>query len=255
MKSRITDIRAEEGERIDEIGFGGLKLIQKPEAFCYGVDAVILSDFAASAGRSMEKVCDLGTGTGIIPLIISHKRPESEIVAVEVQKDSAGRAERNVVLNGLEDRIRIVCSDILDLDRKYYGTFDTVVSNPPYMAGGGAIRNANMEKMIARHETTATLRDFFRCASDLLKARGELFMVHRPSRLPDLITLARDEGLEPKTMRLVCPREGEAANIVLIHYVKGGGAEMKIMADLNVHRREGGYTEEILRIYEKEGEI
>lgn len=251
----IEKINLEEKERIDEIGFGELKLIQKKGTFCYGVDAVILSDFAVKFSRTINEVCDLGTGTGIIPIIMSHKCKSCRITAIELQEDSAKRAMRNVKINNLQDRIEVVNSDILDLGAEFTRRFDCVVSNPPYMVQGNGIVNGNSEKMIARHETTASLEDFFRVADRIMKEKGNLFMVHRPSRLPDLITLGRKYNFELKTMEMVVPKVGGEANIVLLHYSHFGGKELRILPELPVHTENGGYTNKILEIYEKNGTI
>ncbi|MEG0156772.1 MAG: methyltransferase [Anaerovoracaceae bacterium] len=240
----------EEGERVDEMGFGSLQLIQKPEDFCYGIDAVILADFAARGANPGAKIADLGTGTGAIPLILSEKIPLSELIAVEVQPDSARRAERNVQLNQLSHRIRVIPSDILAIPSEYFGTRDIVVSNPPYTAGGGGIQGKNRAKAIARHETTAKLRDFLQISAKLLKEKGDLYMVHRPARLVDLLFYGREAGLEAKELRMVAPAAGKSANIVLLHYVKNGGRELWTLPELQVYDEKGNYTEEIRKIYQ-----
>lgn len=249
----IEKINLEERERIDEIGFGNLKLIQKKGTFCYGVDAVILSDFAVKFGKNIKDVCDLGTGSGIIPIIMSHKCSDCKITAIELQENSAKRAIRNVELNGLQDRITVVNSDILNLGDNFNRKFDCVVSNPPYMVQGNGLVNCNSEKMIARHETTASLEDFFKVADRIMKEKGNFFMVHRPSRLPDLITLGRKYNFELKTMELIVPKPGGEANIVLLHYSHFGGKELRILPELPVHTDTGEYTPQILEIYEKNG--
>ena len=246
-------INLEDKERIDEIGFGDLKLIQKKGTFCYGVDAVILSDFAVNFGKNIKEVCDMGTGTGIIPIIMSHKCKTCKFTGVELQENSAKRAVRNVELNNLQDRITVVNSDILKLGSEFNRKFDCVVSNPPYMVQGNGLVNCNSEKMIARHETTANLEDFFKVADRIMKEKGNLFMVHRPSRLPDLITLGRRYNFELKTMEMVVPKIGGEANIVLLHYSHFGGKELRILPELPVHTENGDYTNKILEIYEKNG--
>lgn len=240
-----------EDEKIDEIGFGGLKLIQSSEGFRYGVDAVVLADFAATLSSGGRRVFDLGTGSGVIPLILSHKMPKSVITGVELQRDSAERAERNVILNDLKDRINIINSDIKDLKRGYRAAADIVVSNPPYMERGSGLIGVDDAKAAARHETTAVLKDFFITASHLLDKRGEFFLVHRPYRLADIFCYARETGFEAKTMRLVCPMEGREPNIVLVHFIKGAGKQLKVLKNLDVHTPNGSYTEEIDRIYER----
>lgn len=263
----------EAGERIDNIGFGGLKLIQKPEEFCYGVDAVILADFAARGGLRWEKegrtgpdgyrgslaVCDLGTGTGIVPFILSHKLPQAEvIVGLEVQEGSADRARRGVALNELEDKVKIVEGDVSDtlvpLRLKQAAgveAFDIVVTNPPYFEEGKGPTGGSEAKMIARTESTGTLEDFIRTASKLLKDKGDFYIVHRPSRLADICCLCRQYKIEPKAMRFVSPKEGEEPNILLLHGVRSGGRELRVRKPLAVYNADGSYTQEINIIYER----
>ena len=259
MGPKITDSNLiYEGERADDTGFGTLKLIQKPEEFCYGVDAVILADFAAenaSCGRHTEKVTavDLGTGTGIIPLILSHKTGWNRLVGVEVQEGSFDRAGRSAKLNHLEGRMEFLLGDVKDFGRLWgkelTGAADVVVSNPPYTKGSGGLVSANRAKAIARHETTAGLEDFIECAAGLLKPHGDFFMVHRPSRLVDICCMSRAAGLEPKEMRFVSPNCNAAANIVLVHMVKGGGKQLKVLDPLFVYDARGGYTEKLKECY------
>lgn len=245
-----------EGERIDEIGFGGYRLIQKPEEFCYGVDSVLLADFAATRlKRNDELIMDLGTGTGIIPLILCHKTKAGQICGVEVQQGSFERAVRSAELNDLSDRITFIRGDVKDAKTGWgaqlKGRAGTVVSNPPYFKAGGAIKSGSGAKAAARHETTAGLREFIQCAAYLLKDKGDLFMVHRPSRLADICCLGREAGMEIKEIRFVDPSRGKAPNILLFHMVKGGGSQLKILPPLSVYDDRGEYTEELLRIYER----
>lgn len=242
-----------EGERVDDIGFGELKLIQKPEDFCYGVDAVILADFAANHKKGPARtIVDLGTGTGVIPLILSYKTDAEKIVGVELQEDSWKRACRNSEMNGLSGRVEFINGDVNDFIKwgeSLKGQAEVVVCNPPYFIKGGGIKNDASAKTIARHETTAGLRDFLECAKYLLANKGDLFMVHRPSRLADLCYYGRQLGLEPKEMRFVSPNKNTAPNILLIHFVKGGGNELRVLDPLYVYETEGGYTEDLLKAY------
>lgn len=252
-----------DGERVDETGFGSLKLIQKPEEFCYGVDAVILADFAARkasaslpsriASQDHVTAVDLGTGTGIIPVILSHKTGWSQLVGVEVQAGSFDRAVRNVQLNGLDGRMSFIHGDVKDFGKSWgaelYGSVDVVTSNPPYTQGSGGLKSSNTAKSIARHETTAGLEDFIRCAAWLLKPRGDFFMVHRPSRLVDICYMARDAGLEPKEMCFVSPDREAAANILLVHMVKGGGRQLRMLDPLFIYEKDGSYTEKLKECY------
>jgi len=251
----------EEGERIDCIGFGDLRLIQKPEDFCYGVDAVLLSHFAATDGeqenkrrKKVKRAIDLGSGTGIVPLILSHKTDIDKIFGLEIQKESFQRALRSIKINGLEKRIEILHGDVSDVEKvinkDFIGTFDLVTTNPPYILNNGAIKNEKMAKMLARHETSGLLDDFVRVAALLLKTRGDFYMIHRPSRLIDICVSCRANKLEPKGIRLISSREGEIPNILLLHCVKNGNPELKFMKNLNIY--EGAeYSKEIKEIYER----
>lgn len=251
--SFVENVIISEDERVDKIGFGDLKLIQKPKDFCYGVDAVILADFAVkNRKKHSETVIDLGSGTGILPLILSHKTEASRIIGVEVQEDSFLRAERNAAFNKLEERISFINGDVKDYESwgvELKGSADVVLSNPPYFISGGGKKNDLAPKTIARHETTAGLRDFMACAAYLLGARGDFFMVHRPSRLVDICCYGREFGLEPKDMCFVSPNIEEIPNILLVHMVKGGGKELKFQKPLSVYNKDGSYTQQLLEAY------
>ena len=249
-------------ERIENTGFGDIKLIQDPEQFCYGVDAVILADFANSLCPVYNKAADLGTGNGIIPLILSHKNSDAHITGVEIQPDAADMARRSCRLNGLENKIEFIVADVIDIandmldkgiknSRLQYDAMDMVTCNPPYFVKGGAIPSSSKAKFIARHETSAGVGEFIKAAEKLLKRKGHFFMVHRPSRLADIMYYCRKHGLEPKDLRMVVPKPGEAPNIVLIHCIKGGGRELNVMKELAVYNKDGGYSEEIEHIYER----
>lgn len=238
-------------ERIENIGFGELKLIQDPDQFCYGVDAVILADFASKLNSEMLTAIDLGTGNGIIPFILCHKNKDVSVIGVDVQKEAVDLAKRSCKINNLEDRVTFINTDVLKLIEEGEALADTVTCNPPYFIKGGAIPNSNQAKFIARHETTAGVEDFIKAATGLLKRKGHFFMVHRPSRLADIFYYCRKYGLEPKDMRLVVPKPGQEANIVLIHCIKGGGKELNVMKELAVYDENGDYSREIQMIYER----
>ena len=244
-----------DNERIDATGFGNVRIIQDPEEFCYGVDAVLISDFASKRAKNIKKesrIMDLGTGSGIIPLILSHKTEAEHIAGIEIQEDSWNRAVRSAELNDLSHRIEFINCDINDIHSvrpELKGSYDVVVCNPPYMPESGGLKSENKAKMIARHETTANLEDFIRVASELLKDHGELFMVHRPSRIVDIFVHGRNHRMEPKTVKPVLPRMGEPANIFLIHMIKNGGIDLQVAPPIAVHEPDGGFTEEIKEAY------
>ncbi|MBQ6622109.1 MAG: tRNA1(Val) (adenine(37)-N6)-methyltransferase [Mogibacterium sp.] len=242
------------GDRVDEAGFGGLRVVQG-EGFRYGVDAVLLAAFAAGetgVGGSREdaRIADLGTGSGIVSFILAHKLPQAVITGIEVQEASYRRACLGVELNGLEDRVEMVLGDILEPGLPE-AAFDAVVTNPPYFRRGASIVSTESAKGIARHETTATLADFLQCAFRLLKPDGSLYMVHRPSRLTDILTGMRAAGLEPKELQMVVPRAGEPANIVLVRGIKGAGPELRLLPEIAVHGEGQTYTPLIEEIYER----
>lgn len=243
-------------ETIEKIGFGEMKLIQSGEGFRFGVDAVILADFANRFCSSAGQIADLGTGNGIIPFILCHKNPKCHVRGFDIQQEAIDMAVRSCDMNSMNDRIDFIKCDVKDIISSHpelKAAMDVVVSNPPYVAKGRGIKNEADGLLTARQETTADLEDFISTAAKLLRERGHLFMVHRPSRLVDIFYLARKYRLEPKDIRLVTPSEGKKANIVLVHCVLGGGHELNILDELPVHDSQGGYTAEILSIYEKTG--
>ncbi|NLD20490.1 MAG: methyltransferase [Clostridiales bacterium] len=244
------------GERLEEIGFGELRLIQNPQEFCYGIDAVLLADFACAFCPEFKDAVDLGTGTGIVPIIMSHKceNKQSRLTGVEFQESSVDIAQRSCEINGISHRITVVQGDVAAIDEiesLYKGCADVVTSNPPYVARSGGIPNKNSARYIARHETTAGIEEFVRAAAWLLEDRGHFFLVHRPSRLVDVFYHCRKYGLEPKDLRLVAPCRGEIPNIALIHCISGGGVELKLMDELYVYDGKSRYTREIETIYER----
>lgn len=245
-----------DGERVDNTGFGQLRLIQKPEEFCYGVDAVLLADFAAKHGKKPASLSvDLGTGTGIVPLILSYKTKIGRLIGVEVQEGSYDRAVRNARLNGLTGRMELIHGDVADYhqgwakDRALAGKADWVTCNPPYTAGNCGLVCSNRAKHIARHETTADLETFIRCSAYILRDKGELFLVHRPSRIVDLCCFGRKYGLEVKTLQFVSPNSKAVANILLVQMVKGGGREARLLEPLCVYDGQGNYTEALRQAY------
>ena len=240
-----------ENERIDDLEFKGLKIIQNKSGFCFGIDSVLLSDFAKNI-RNNSKVIDLGTGTGIINLLLSGKTKASEFVGVEIQEEVAEMATRSVELNNLQDKIKILNENILNLKDVYKPkSFDAVVTNPPYKKANTGLTNEENKKLISRHEITASLKDFIQISAYLLKDYGEFYMVHRPDRLVDIFQFMREEKIEPKLVRFVYPKANKKTNLVLIKGVKNGKPFLEYDNNLIVYNEDGSYTDEILRIYNK----
>lgn len=243
-----------ENERIDELGINNLKIIQNKDGFCFGIDSVLLSDFAKSIKRDSE-VIDLGTGTGIISILLSAKTSVKKIIGVEIQKNVAEMAIKSIKMNNLADKIEILNADIRNLvEIMNLNSYDAIVVNPPYIKNNTGLKNENKEKLISRHEVECTIEDIAKVSYKLLKDKGEIYMVHRPDRLIDIIQAFRKEKLEIKKMRLIYPKEGEAANLILIKAVKNGKPFLKIENPLYVYNKNGNYTQEIKEIYNKEGE-
>lgn len=237
-----------ENERIDDLQIKGYKIIQNPEKFCFGMDAVLLSDFART--KPADQVLDMGTGTGIIPILMEAKEKGKQFKALEIQEESADMARRSVLLNHLEDRISIVTGDIKEAGHIFGpATFQVVTCNPPYMIESHGIQNTMGPKTIARHEVLCNLEDVIREASRVLKSGGHFFMVHRPFRLPEIMQTMMKYKLEPKRMQLVYPYIDKEPNMVLIEGVKGGNARMTVEKPIIVYDRNGDYTGQIYEIY------
>ncbi|NLW23476.1 MAG: tRNA1(Val) (adenine(37)-N6)-methyltransferase [Tissierellia bacterium] len=237
-----------ENERIDIVPGTNLKIIQDKSRFCYGIDAILLSDFATCKRGS--NIMDLGTGTGIIPLRLYSLYNPEKIYGVEIQEEVAKMASRSVSLNKLQYRIEIINMDLRELPSIFdKGTFDVVTSNPPYIKKGAGLINPNEALALSRHEIKCSLDDIIRVSNYLLKDRGRLYLVHRPNRLVDIIWTTRQYKLEPKTIRLVQPKVDASPNLVLLECVKGGNVELKFERPLVVYNRDGSYTEEIYEIY------
>lgn len=235
-------------ESIDDLQLNGLKIIQKKDAFRFGVDAVLLSDFANV--KKSHRVIDLCSGTGIVPLLLMGKYNPKEIVALEIQEDMAEMATRSIKLNSLEDRINICNKDLKDLDYlKTLGRFDVLTVNPPYKLNKAGIVNPSDKLAIARHEVMCTLEDVIKASRMLLKDNGRMYMIHRPERLADIMVIMRKYKIEPKRVRMIHPNTKKAPNIVLIEGQRDGGSFLKWEAPLYVYNDEGGYSDEINRIY------
>ena len=241
-------INLKENERLDELQRNGYRIIQNPEKFCFGMDAVLLSGFARA--KKGDRVLDMGTGTGIIPILLEAKTKAAHLTGLEIQADSAEMAGRSVALNGLEEKIDIVTGDIKEADQLFdAASFDVITCNPPYMIGQHGLTNPSDAKAIARHEILCTLEDVISQTARLLVPGGHFFLVHRPFRLAEIITALVNYKLEPKRMRLVYPFADKEPNMVLLEAVRGGRPRMTVEKPLIVYREPGVYTPEIYEVY------
>ena len=237
-----------EGERIDDLQINNCYIIQNPEKFCFGMDAVLLSGFAHA--RKGDKLLDMGTGTGIIPILLTAKTEGEKFVGLEIQEESADMARRSVALNGLEDKIAIVQGDIREAGALFgAASFDVVTCNPPYMIGQHGLTNPDGPKAIARHEVLCTFEDVAAQTEKVLKPGGSFFLVHRPFRLAEIITTLVRHKLEPKRMQLVHPYVDREPNMVLIEAVRGGRSRLQVEKPLIIYKEPGVYMDEIYDIY------
>ena len=235
-------------ERIDDLQRSQLEIIQNPGRFAFGMDAVLLSGFARAAKG--DQVLDLGTGTGILPLLMSAKTEAEHFVGLELQPESADMARRSVQMNELEKRIEIVTGDIKEADALFAAaSFDVITSNPPYMTDRHGLQNPNDALAIARHEICCSLEDLLSAAEKLLRPGGHFYMVHRPFRLAEIMVTLCAHHLEPKRMRLVYPYADREPNMVLMDCVRGGRPRITVERPLIVYEAPGRYTDEILNMY------
>lgn len=237
-----------QNERIDDLQRSHLRIIQDPERFQFGMDAVLLSGFARAGEGS--RVMDLGTGTGIIPILMTAKTKASHYTALEIQHESADMARRSVLLNGLEDRIDIVEGDLREADVQFApASYDVVTCNPPYMIRQHGLVNPGDARAIARHEILCSFGDVARVTEKLLRPGGHFYLVHRPFRLAEIMVTLCAHHLEPKRMRLVYPFADREPNMVLIECIRGARPRMSVEKPLVVYQAPGEYTEEIREIY------
>lgn len=244
----MTPNNLKDGERLDDLNRNGYHIIQDKSRFCFGMDAVLLSGFAQV--KRGETVLDLGTGTGIIPILLAAKTQGAHFTGLEIQPDSADMAARSVAYNHLEDKIGIVTGDIKDASQLFgASSFDVVTTNPPYMIGQHGLQNPDAAKAIARHEVLCTLEDVVRESAKVLRPGGRFFMVHRPFRLSEIFGCMTQYGIEPKRMRLVYPFVDKEPNMVLIEGMRGAKKRMTVEKPLIVYKEQGKYTDEIYEIY------
>lgn len=243
MKVEIKDY-----ERVDDLHRKGYVIIQDPKRFCFGIDAVILSGFAEV--KKGEKVMDLCTGTGIIPILLEAKTEGSHFTGLEIQAESAEMAGRSVLLNDLGDKVKIDQGDVRNTEELYRASsFDVVTVNPPYMNDGGGLKNEFSPKTIARHEVLCSLDDVVKASRRLLVPQGRLYMVHRPHRLTDIMVALRNYRLEPKRLRFVHSYWDREPVMVLVEAVSNGKPMVKVMPPLIIYNKDGSYTDEIMKIY------
>lgn len=240
-----------EDERIDDLEYKNLKIIQNKKGFCFGIDSVLLSDYAKNI-RNDSTVIDIGTGTGIIALLLSKKTNLKKIYGIEIQEEVANMAKRSVELNGLNDKIEIINEDINNifsiLEKNKY---DAIVTNPPYKELETGLQSLDKKNLISRHEVKCTLEDVIEKSSKLLKDKGEFYMVHRVERLVDIMCLLRKYKIEPKNIRFVHSKTKEKPILILLRCVKNSNKFLKIDNPIVIYKEDGEYTDEILEIYNK----
>ena len=238
--------------RSDELGRKGYRILQDPDAFCFGVDAVLLADFA-EASRT-DRVLDLGTGNGIIPLLLDAREKGGSIVGLELQEASVALAAENFALNGAEERLSAVCGDLKEASAIFgQASFDAVVTTPPYQELGRGLINPDGAKSVARHEIACTLEDVLREAAAVLKLHGKFYMVHRPKRLAEILAGMQAVRITPRTLRFVHAHAGDKAPLVLVSGMRGGGKELRVLPPLILYGEDGKYTPEVYEIYYGEG--
>lgn len=245
-------MKLEVDERIDDLEYEGLKIIQNKNGFCFGIDSVLLSDYAKNI-KNNSVVMDIGTGTGIISLLLCKKSKLKKIYGVEIQQDVATMAKKSIELNNLENKVEIVNKNIKEIGEIFENnTFDAIVTNPPYKKINTGMLSKEKKQLISRHEIECTLEDIVKISYKLLKSKGEFYMVHRAERLVDIMYVLRKNKLEPKNIRFVQSKEKEKPNLILVKCVKDANEFLKIDDPLIIYNRDGSYTDEILKIYNKD---
>lgn len=246
----LIKINLREGERVDDLQRSGYRIIQDPKRFCFGMDAVLLSSFAKV--KPGERALDLGCGNGVIPILLEAKTEGEAFFGLEIQEESADLARRSIALNHLEEKIEIITGDMKEAaDIFGAASFHVVTMNPPYMTKSHGLVNEGDAKAIARHEITCSLEEMLEQASKVLENRGRFYMVHRPFRLAEILSLMVKHHLEPKRMRLVHPYIDKEPNMVLIEGLKGGNSRITVEPPLIVYDSPGVYTQQLKNLYEE----
>ena len=245
-------MKIKENERIDDLEHDNLKIIQNKNGFCFGIDSILISDFAKDI-KNNSIGADLGTGTGIIGILLCAKTKLKKIYGIEIQKDVADMANISIILNCLSEKFEILNINIRNIkEHMQRDNLDFIVTNPPYKKLETGKMNENEYKIISRHEYSANLEDFISSSRYLLKDKGTLYMVHRPERLVELMELMRKYKIEPKKIRFVYSTINKDACLVLIKAVKNAKPFLKIEKPLIIYKENGEYTDEIYKIYNKE---
>jgi len=241
-----------ENERIDDLQINNLKIIQKKDGFCFGLDSVLIANYV-KVSKNESTVMDLGTGTGIISILLAGKNDSiDKIYGIDIQEDMIEMAKRSVKMNNLDDKIEMINADICGISSNVFKKkFDIVVTNPPYKKSNTGLTNLNEKKLISRHEVKCKLEDVIYESSKLLKDNGLFYMVHRPDRLEDIMVCMRENKVEPKEIQFVYPHINDDANLLLIKGVKCGRPYLKILKPLIVYDDNSNYTEDILKMYGK----
>lgn len=241
-------IELNENERVDDLLIKGYKIIQNTTKFCFGMDAVLLSWFANI--KRGEKVLDIGTGTGIIPLLLKAKTEGKHFTGLEIQEEMVQMAKRSVSMNDLDDDIDIITGDVKSATDIFpRESFSVITTNPPYMKATDGFISPDDAKALSRHEVSCNLEDIVSNASALLKVSGRFYMVHRPYRLAEIVSVMKKYHLEPKRMQLVYPFIDKEPNMLLIEGIKGAKSDIKVEKPLIVYESPGNYTPEIHKIY------
>lgn len=237
-------------ERTDDLQRNGLKLIQETERFCFGIDSVLLTGFAAPRIMAGSRVLDLGCGNGVLPVLLSAKTDETLFTGLEIQEEAVSLAEKSVQLNGLTQRIRLIHGDLCAVgDYVSRSSFDVCISNPPYVKAGSGRGYKNRSLLVSRSEEACTFEDVAKAASFSLKRNGRFLFVHRTIRLPEIIKTLMENSLTPREMRLIYPKEDSQSDMFLMNSVKGAGMEMKVLPPLTIYGSDGKYTREVNEIY------